>query len=149
MKHQNETLRGSQQPAKETPGGGARMPLGPRRLVLVGSLCVLAGVLAGRYFAGGLVLAAAGAAVLATALSYRVESPWFSPLSWLVSVAGAAWTTVTAGYWWSISAAADSSSGPPESAAVLFYIGFAALIIMSSGSLAGITIRMIRRRRTP
>ncbi|AOT05645.1 hypothetical protein ASPU41_16460 [Arthrobacter sp. U41] len=125
------------------------MPLGPRRLVLVGSLCVLAGVLAGRYFVGGLVLATAGAAVLATALSYRVEKPWFSGLSWLVSVTGAVWTTVTAGYWWSIGAAADSSSGPPESAAVLYYLGLTALIIMSSGSLAGIIIRTIGRRRTP
>ncbi len=72
---------GSQQPAKEMPGSGPRMPLGPLRLLLVRSLCVLAGVLAGRYFAGGPVLATAGATVLATALSYRVENPWFSPLS--------------------------------------------------------------------
>lgn len=148
MTHQNATLRGSQQPAKDMPGSGARMPLGPRRLLLLGSLCVLAGGLAGRYFAGGLVLATAGAAVLSTALSYRVENAWFSPLSWLVCVAGAVWTTVTSGYWWSISSAADASSGPPESAAVLFYFGVAALIILSSGGLAAVVMRMIRCRRT-
>lgn len=143
----DEEIRGSQAPAAMSVSP-ARMPLGARRLVLIGSLCVLAGILAGRYFLGGLVLASAGITVLALALSYRVGKAWFSPWSWLVGAGGALWTAATGGYWWLINAAADASSGPPENASLLFYVGIGALVVMIGGVLAAGILRMSRGRRT-
>ncbi|MEO5315389.1 hypothetical protein PV772_14915 [Pseudarthrobacter sp. CC12] len=115
------------------PAGSTRMPLPARRLVLIGAACMLVGILAGRFIFGGLVLASAGTGTLAVALSYSAGPRWFSPLSWLVSSAGAIWTAATAGYWWVITAAADASAAAPAIAPALFYIGLGALITMAAG----------------
>lgn len=147
MTDDDSTTDGSQA-VEAISGGRARMPLGARRLILTGSLGVLAGVLAGRYYFGGLVLASAGITLLALALSYQTGTSWFSRLSWLVVAAGALWTASTAGYWWLIDAAAGGSSGPPENASLLFYLGIGALVVMLGAVLSAAILRMTRGRRT-
>lgn len=143
----DDTTTGGSQAAATISVGQARMPLGARRLILIGSLGVLAGVLAGRYYFGGLVLAAAGITLLALALSYQPGESWFSRLSWLVVAAGALWTIATAGYWWLIDAAADGSSGPSENASLLFYLGIGAFVVMLGAVLSAAILRATRGRR--
>lgn len=147
MTDEDETT-GDPQAAAAIPVGRARMPLGARRLVLIGSLGVLAGVLAGRYYFGGLVLAAAGITLVSMALSYQAGKSWFSRLSWLVAAAGALWTASTAGYWWLIDAAAGAASGPSENASLLFYLGIGALVVMLGAVLSAAILRVTRGRRT-
>lgn len=127
--------------------GRVQMPLGAKRLVLIGSLCTLAGILVGRYNFGGLVLAAAGVSLVSLALSYRAGKTWFSRTSWLVTAAGALWTAATAGYWWLIAAAAEASSGPAENASLLYYLGMGALVVMLGGVLVAAMLRMPRTVR--
>lgn len=143
----DDTTPGGSQAAAAISVGQARMPLGARRLILIGSLGVLAGVLAGRYYFGGLVLAAAGITLLALALSYEAGKSWFSRLSWLVVAAGALWTIATAGYWWLIDAAADGSPGPSENASLVFYLGIGALVVMLGAALSAAILRATRGRR--
>ncbi|MGY2747766.1 hypothetical protein [Arthrobacter sp. UYCu723] len=130
-------------PSVRAPVGSTRMPLPARRLVLIGAACVLVGILAGRFIFGGLVLAAAGTGTLAVALSYRAGPRWFSPLSWLVSIAGAIWTAATAGYWWVITAAADATAAVPVIAPSLFYLGVGGLIVMAAALLAATILRAV------
>lgn len=127
--------------------GGPRMPVGARRLFIIGCLGVLGGILAGRFYFSGLVLAVAGASAMGLALAYRDRKPWFSPMSWLVCGAGVLWTAITAGYGWSISTAADAASARAEFASVLFYSGVAMLVVMGGGVAAAVVARMVRRRR--
>jgi hypothetical protein len=127
--------------------GGPGMPVGARRLFIIGCLGVLGGILAGRFYFNGLVLAVAGASVMGLALTYRDKKPWFSPMSWLVCVAGVLWTAITAAYGWSISTAADAASALSGYASVLFYSGVAMLIVMGGGVAAAVVARMVRRRR--
>lgn len=122
------------------------MPLGARRLMLIGAACLPVGVVAGRFIFGGLVLASGGTALVAVALSYRAGKGWFSPLCWVVGMAGALWTGLTAGYWWVITVAADASAGMPAIAAPLYYAGTAALIVMLAGTLAAAIQRIARAR---
>lgn len=144
----NETTSGAPRSVAATPVVRARMPLAARRLILIGSLGVLAGVLAGRYYFGGLVLAAAAITLVALGLSYQAGTSWFSRLSWLVVAAGALWTMATAGYWWLINAAADASSGPAENASLLLFLGTGALVVMVSAVLSAAILRINRGRRT-
>lgn len=143
----DDSTSGGSQAAEPIAVGQAQMPLGARRLVLIGSLAVLAGVLAGRFYFGGLVLASAGTTLLALALSYQPGKSWFSRLSWIVVSAGALWTMATAGYWWLIDAAAVASSGPPENASLLFYFGTGALVVMLAAVLAAAIRRAAGGRR--
>ncbi|MGY4542642.1 Na+/phosphate symporter [Arthrobacter sp. UYNi723] len=133
-------------PPGGAPAGSTGMPLAARRIVLIGAACVLVGILAGRFVFGGLVLASAGTGTLAVALSYSAGLRWFSPLSWLVSIAGAIWTAATAGYWWVITAAADASAAAPAIAPALFYIGVGAVVTMAAGLLAATILRIVRSR---
>lgn len=144
MTDENEALPALQPdaPAPETPG----MPLGAKRLVLLGCLGVLGGVLVGRFLFAGLVLAAAGITAVSIALSYRTAKPWFSPLSWVVGVAGVLWTAVTAAYGWSISAGNAPSAGSAYSS-VLLNAGTLALGLMGAGVLAAVVLRTLRRSR--
>ena len=144
----DDSTTGGPQSAAASAVGRTRMPLGARRLILVGSLGVLAGVLAGRYYFGGLVLASAGITLLALALSYQAGKSWFSRLSWLVVAAGALWTTATAGYWWLIDAASKASSGPSENASLVFYLGIGALVVMLAAVLTAVILRVTRGRQT-
>ncbi|MFX1821301.1 hypothetical protein PV768_16090 [Pseudarthrobacter sp. CC4] len=123
------------------------MPLSARRLVLIAAACILVGILAGRFLFEGLILAAAGIAVLAVALSYGPGSRWFSPVTWVVCVAGTLWTAATAGYWMSVSAAADAAQEVPAVASTLFYIGVGGLVIMAGGVVTAAVLRTLGVRR--
>jgi hypothetical protein len=123
------------------------MPLWSRRSVLVSAACILVGILAGRFLFAGLILAAAGVAVLAVALSYGTGRRRLSPVTWVVCVAGAVWTAATAGYWLSLSTAADAGREVPAIASPLFYTGTASLVIMAGGVVTAAVLRTVRGRK--
>ena len=85
------------------------MPLGARRLLMIGGLCVPGGLVAGSYLIGAQLLAVAGVVMVAVALSYRAGGPWFSRLSWAVTGAGLLWLAATAAFLGVIVIAADSN----------------------------------------
>lgn len=143
----DDSTTGGPQSAAANAVDRARMPLGARRLILIGSLGILAGVLAGRYYFGGLILASAGITLLAMALSYQAGKPWFSRLTWLVAAAGTLWTTTTAWYWWLMDAAANEASGPVENASLAINLGAGALLVMLAGMLTAVITRWNRRRQ--
>ncbi|MFF1385675.1 hypothetical protein ACFVWT_19155 [Arthrobacter sp. NPDC058288] len=136
-------------PAQATavPGPPATMPLGARRLIMIGGLCVPVGLVAGPYLLGAQLLAVAGVVLVAVALSYSAQAPWFSRLSWVVSAAGALWLAATAAYWGSIVAAADSSAPAPGFAPALFNAGTGSFIVMACAAAAAVALRMVRARR--
>lgn len=121
------------------------MPLAARRLVLIAAICIFVGILAGRFLFAGLVLTAAGIAVLAVALSYRPGGRWFSPLSWVASIAGGLWTAATAGYWFA-GAAAGASKEATAVVPALFSVGAVSLIIMAGAVLTAAVLRTVSRR---
>ncbi|WOC63447.1 hypothetical protein RI444_22595 (plasmid) [Paenarthrobacter sp. AT5] len=131
-----------------TDADAAKMPLGARRLVLIGGLCIPVGLVAGPYLFGLQLVAVAGVVAVAIALSYRRGQSWFSRFSWLTTAAGALWVIATVAYWLSIMAAVDGSSAPSALPAVLFYIGMAALAVMVLGTIAGWTSRLLSDRRS-
>lgn len=85
--------------AVTVPDKPGAVPLGARRLFLIGGLCVPIGLVAGPYLLGAQLLAVAGVVMVAVALSYRSGVRWFSRLSWVVGAAGALWPAGTAAYW--------------------------------------------------
>ena len=123
------------------------MPLSSRRLVLIAAACILVGILVGRFLFAGLILAAAGMAVLAVALSYANGSRRFSPVTWVVCVAGAVWTAATAGYWLSVSTAVDAGREVPAIASPLFYTGAASLVVMAGGVVIAAVLRTLKGRK--
>jgi hypothetical protein len=125
----------------------ARMPLGARRLLMIGGLCVPVGLVAGPLVLGAQLLAVAGVVMAAAALSYRVDGRWFSRWSWLVTAAGALWLAATAAYWGSIIVAADSSAPAPGLAPALFIAGTACFAVMAATALTAMTLRVVRSRR--
>lgn len=135
-------------PDATAPADAVKMPLGARRLVLIGGLCIPVGLVAGPYLFGLQLVAVAGVVAVAIALSYRRGQSWFSRWSWLTTAAGALWVIATVAYWLSIMAAVDGSSSPSSLPTVLFYIGMAALAIMISGTIAGWTSRLLSGRRS-
>ncbi|MCD4850758.1 hypothetical protein LN996_08050 [Arthrobacter sp. AK01] len=128
------------------PAEAARMPIGARRLVLIGGLCIPVGLVAGPYLFGLQLVAVAGAVAVAVALSYRRGPVWFSRWSWLAAAAGALWLIATVGYWLSIMAAVDGTSAPSSLPTVLFYVGLAALGVMAVGTIAGWISRFLADR---
>lgn len=125
------------------------MPLGARRLFLIGGLCVPVGLVAGPYLLGAQLLAVAGVVMVAVALSYRIGVRWFSRLSWVVSAAGALWLAGTAAYWGAVIAAADSSVPPPGFAPALFASGVVSFVVMAGAAVTAMALRMVRSRRGP
>ena len=125
------------------------MPLGARRLFMIGGLCVPVGLVAGPYLLGAQLLAVAGVIMFAVSLSYRLGGRWFSRLSWVASAAGAFWLAGTAAYWGVIIAAADSSVPPPGFASVLFAAGVVSFVVMAGAAVTAMVLRMSRSRRSP
>lgn len=123
------------------------MPLGARRLVMIGGLCVPVGLVAGPYLLGAQLLAVAGVIMVAAAVSYRVQAPWFSRLSWVVVGAGALWLGGTAAYWGAIIAAAASSAEGPTFIPLLFTAGTVSFVIMAGAAVSAVVLRMVRSRR--
>jgi hypothetical protein len=124
------------------------MPLGVRRLLMVGGLCVPVGLLGGSYLLGFQILALAGVTLVAIALSYRVGGTWFWLLSWVTAAAGALWMAFTAAYWMAIIAAADASAPLPEHATALFNAGTASVAVMAAAAGTAALMRMIRARQS-
>lgn len=135
--------------AAAVPGKPAMMPLGARRQIMIGGLCVPVGLVGGPYLLGAQLLAVTGVILVAVALSYSAETPWFSRLSWVVTGAGALWLATTAAYWGSIITAADSSAPAPGYAPALFNAGTGSFIVMACAAVAAIALRMVRARRQP
>lgn len=124
------------------------MPLGARRLVLIGGLCIPVGLVAGPYLFGLQLLAVAGAVAVAIALSYRHGERWFSLWSWLTAGAGAVWIASTIGYWATIVTAAEASAALSVWSPALFNVGVGAVVLMAVGALAGTVARYRSGRRT-
>lgn len=124
------------------------MPLGARRLVLIGGLCIPVGLVAGPYLFGIQLLAVAGVVAVSVALSHGIGPAWFTRWPRLTAAAGGAWIAATIGYWLTIMAAADASAPAPEMSSVLFYTGVAAFIVMAAAVVAG-TVARFRSRRLP
>lgn len=124
------------------------MPLGARRLVLIGGLCIPIGLVAGPYLFGLQLIAVAGVVAVSVALSYGTGSTWFSRWPRLTAAAGGAWIAATIVYWLTIKAAADAAAPAPEATSVLFYIGVGAVVMMAAAVLAGAVVRF-RSRRHP
>lgn len=131
-------------PAAGVPSG--RMPLGARRLFMIGGLCVPVGLVSGPYILGGQLLAIAGVVMVAAALSYSVEGPWFSRWSWIVTAAGVLWLAATAAYWGSLIFAADASTQAPAFASALFTVGLVCFGIMALSTVVAMTLRAVRAR---
>lgn len=129
-------------------GSTAGMPLGARRLVLIGGLCIPVGLVGGPYLFGIQLLAVAGVVAVSIALSYGMGPAWFTRWPRLTAAAGGAWIAATIGYWLTIMAAADASAPAPEMSSVLFYTGAAAFVLMAAAALAG-TVARFRFRRLP
>lgn len=127
--------------------GTAGMPLGARRLVLMGGLGVPVGLVAGPYLFGIQLLAVAGVVAICVALSYRRGTVWFSGWSWLTACAGLVWTGFTVAYWLTVITAADASAPVPAVSSVLFYAGFATCVLMAGAVLAAAVSRYRERRR--
>lgn len=125
------------------------MPLGARRLFMIGGLCVPVGLVAGPYLLGAQLLAVAGVILVAVALTYRVGVRWFSRLSWVAGTAGTFWLAGTAAYWGAVIAAADSSVPPPGFASVLFTAGVVSFVVMAGASVTAMVLRMVSSRRSP
>jgi hypothetical protein len=129
-------------PFADAPAAGtAGMPLGARRLVLIGGLCIPVGLIAGPYLFGLQAVAVAGAVAVAIALSYRLGEQWFSPWSWLTAAAGALWMASTIAYWATIVTAAEASAVLSAWSAVLFNVGVGAVVLMAAGALGGTVAR--------
>lgn len=124
------------------------MPLGARRLVLVGGLCIPVGLLAGPYLFGVQLLAVAGVVAVSIALSYGLGPAWFTRWPRLAAAAGGAWIAATISYWLTVVAAADAPdlALAPEVSSVLFFTGVAAFTVMAAAVLAG-TVARVRSRR--
>nr|BFE45651.1 hypothetical protein GCM10017547_35440 [Pseudarthrobacter oxydans] len=129
-------------------GVAAGMPLGAKRLVLLGGLGVPVGLVAGPYVLGMQLLAVTGVVAIAIALSYRDGTAWFSRWSWLTACAGLIWTGATVAYWLTIIAAADASAPAPPVSSVLFYVGVAAFVLMAGAVLVAAVARYTGRRRS-
>ena len=126
------------------PDTRAGMPLGARRLFMIGGLCVPVGLVGGSYLFGAQLLAVAGVVMIAVALSYRVSGSWFWPLSWATAAAGGLWFVFVAAYYLAIITAADASAPLPGYAPVLFTAGVACVAVMAAAAVAAVAVRMIR-----
>lgn len=104
-------------------------------------------LVAGPYLLGAQLLAVAGVIMVAAAVSYRVQAPWFSRLSWVVVGAGALWLGGKAAYWGAIIAAAASSAEGPTFIPLLFTAGTVSFVIMAGAAVSAVVLRMVRSCR--
>lgn len=129
------------------PARPSGMPLGARRLLLLGGLSIPIGLVAGPYLFGIQLLSVAGVVAVSVALSYQIGRPWFRLWPRLTAAAGAAWTAATISYWVTVVTAADSSAPAPDASPTVFNIGVAAFVAMALIVLAGTVARFRSRRR--
>lgn len=136
----------SQNPAAVPQPGGdpARaygMPLGARRLVLMGGVCIPIGLVSGPFLFGVQIIAVVGIVAVSVALSHGNGETWFARWPRLTTVAGVAWIAVTIAYWLTIMVAADAAVPASEASSVLFSVGVAAFAVMAVAVLAGTVAR--------
>ncbi|MEE2523833.1 hypothetical protein V1639_14665 [Pseudarthrobacter sp. J75] len=122
------------------------MPLGARRLVLIGGLAIAVGLVAGPFLFGLQLIAVAGMVAVSVALSHGTGTSWFTRWPRMTTAAGGAWIAATVSYWLTIKAAADAAAPVSEASSVLFYIGVAAFVVMAIAVLAG-TVARFRSRK--
>ena len=122
------------------------MPLGARRLVLIGGACIPIGLVTGPFLFGMQIIAVAGIAAVSVALSHGNGKAWFTPWPRLTTVAGVAWIAATIAYWLTIMAAADAAVPVSEASSVLFSAGVAAFAVMAVAVLAGTVARFKSRK---
>lgn len=123
------------------------MPLGGRRLVMVGGLCIPVGLVAGPFLLPAQLLAVAGIVLLAVALSFRPGPRWFSRWSMAIAVAGALWLAATAAYYTTIMVAADASAPLPGSAQVLYNVGAVFFAVMAVPTVTAPVLRILANSR--
>lgn len=132
------------------PARPVRAPLLFRRLILVGTLCLFAGVVAGQVVFGAQVVSAAGIAVLFAGLTYNGTSG--RKLLWICVGAGSVWTAATIIYGRLLLSALDGAiaSGRslevPGAAPFVFVAGAAAFTLMVLTALIAAVGRARRRR---
>ncbi|MDE8669992.1 hypothetical protein PY310_15530 [Pseudarthrobacter sp. H3Y2-7] len=146
MTAENTTPEDLQRAAGPTPGP-AGMPLGGRRLLMIGGLCIPVGLVAGPYLLPAQLLTVVGIVLLAVALSYRAGKRWFSRWSLAVTVAGALWLAATAAYHATIMIAADAAAPLPGVAQVLFNTGAVFFAAMAVTTITAVVMRMLANRR--
>lgn len=111
------------------------MPLGARRLVLIGGLLIPLDLVAGPYLYGLQLLAVAGPAAVAIRLSYQRGPSWFSLWSSLTAVTGGSWLAATAVYWLSILAASNGTVSTADLSSDLFAAASGALLFTAAAIL--------------
>jgi hypothetical protein len=84
--------------------------------------------------------------MIAAALSYSGEGPWFSRWSWIVTAGGVLWLVATAAYWGSLITAADAAAQAPAFAPALFTTGLVCFGIMAVATIVAMGLRGIRAR---
>ncbi|MDQ6751842.1 MAG: hypothetical protein M3017_00135 [Actinomycetota bacterium] len=137
------------------PGGSpalqahVRMPLGLRRLVLIGVLSVLAGLLVGPFVFGVQLIALAGAVLIAVSMSYDLKRSGMALLMWVAAVAGIIWIGATVAYWWVVVSTVETSSPQraPAWVSTLFIVGVCGFGIMLATAVAASARRSIQKRR--
>lgn len=123
-----------------------------RRIVLLGCLTALAGVVLAQLLFGGIILAVAGLAVTAVALSSNGGAGGRQPLLWACAVAGTAWVIATGLYWWQLAQRIElARNGHPTNLAdgvllVLQGVGFASVAVIIVIAVVASLLRMRTRR---
>lgn len=123
------------------------MPLGARRLVMIGGVCLPAGLVAGPFLLPAQLLAVAGIVMLAVAMSFRAGQHWFSRWSLAVTLAGVLWLAATAAYYATIMIAADAAAPLPGFAQALFNAGAVFFAVMTVTAVTATVLRILARRR--
>lgn len=118
------------------------MPLGARRLVLIGGLCIPIGLVAGPFLFGIQIIAVAGIVAVSVALSHGNGKAWFTRWPRLTTAAGVAWIAATIAYWLTIMVAADAVVPVSKASSVFFSVGIAAFAMMAAAVLASTVARV-------
>ncbi|WP_455837004.1 hypothetical protein [Pseudarthrobacter siccitolerans] len=145
MPAENTMAKGPLRPVPPARSGG--MPLACRRLLMIGGICIPAGLVAGPYLLPAQLLAVAGIVLLAIALSYGPGHRWFWRWSLAVALAGGLWLVATAAYYVTIMIAADAAAPLPAFAQVLFTAGAVCFAAMAVATLTGTALRILAGRR--
>ncbi|WJH26683.1 hypothetical protein [Pseudarthrobacter defluvii] len=145
MTAENTMAEGPHRPA--APSRASGMPLGCRRLLMVGGICVPIGLVAGPFLLPAQLLAVAGIVLLAVALSHGPGERWFWRWSLAVAAAGGLWLAATAAYYITIMVAAEASAPLPVFAQGLFTAGAVSVAVMAVAALTAALLRMLANRR--
>ncbi|KQQ80924.1 hypothetical protein [Arthrobacter sp. Leaf137] len=145
MPAENTTAKGPLRPVP--PARSEGMPLGCRRLLMIGGICIPGGLVAGPYLLPAQLVAVAGIILLALALSYGPGQRWFWRWSLAVALTGGLWLAATAAYYVTIMTAAEASAPLPAFAQVLFTAGAVCFAVMAVATLTGSALRILAGRR--